>query len=504
MKKTIILLIALSALLMALPAFAAPLRVFVADMSAVGVPNRDEMKLTLQSLLASRLNGDAIMAVASASEADVVVSGTYVAIGKIFSVDALARSTSGKTLTRAFVQGESQDELIPAMGKLADKLAAELAKIQTSSPAAISSPPLTSPVLPSPVVAPHSDIIKNEQLRPAPAGEFIKPVESDSSSSAGSWLSKRLNGAANLLATGKILPDGNREIFLAGDRRIAYYHQAADMTLVSETELGDGYKILSLDTLEGTNGELDIYLTVMRAEELASQVWQVKDKKLVMVAENLPWFFRSFSLAGGTKKLYVQSMGRNADYFGDVSEATRKGSTITIKKAVKMPRFGNIYTFNQFRGNDGKTYTVVINPDGYLIVFDQEQKELWRSNDKFGGSELYFQKDDAANERNTGDKYRWIFMNMRIQVSAKGEILVGKNDGFWVLGNARSYKRGAVYCMTWNGSSLEEKWRTRDTQNYMPDYYLDDSRNELMMLQTVQRPGVLTSGASSLSIKKVE
>jgi len=61
-----------------------------------------------------------------------------------------------------------------------------------------------------------------------------------------------------------------------------------------------------------------------------------------------------------------------------------------------------------------------------------------------------------------------------------------------------------VYCMIWNGSSLEEKWRTRDTQNYMPDYWFDEARNELLILQTVQRPGISDRGASSLSIKKVE
>jgi hypothetical protein len=74
----------------------------------------------------------------------------------------------------------------------------------------------------------------------------------------------------------------------------------------------------------------------------------------------------------------------------------------------------------------------------------------------------------------------------------------------WVLGNARSYKKGAVYCLLWNGSSLEEKWRTRETQNYMPDYIFDEGRSELLILQTVQRPGLTDRGASSLAIKKVE
>jgi hypothetical protein len=95
-------------------------------------------------------------------------------------------------------------------------------------------------------------------------------------------------------------------------------------------------------------------------------------------------------------------------------------------------------------------------------------------------------------------------MNQRIQVTSKGEVIVGKNDGFWVLGNARSYKKGSVHCLQWNGSSLEEKWRTRETQNYMPDYFFDEARNELMILQTVQRPGTSDRGASSMAIKKVE
>jgi hypothetical protein len=73
-----------------------------------------------------------------------------------------------------------------------------------------------------------------------------------------------------------------------------------------------------------------------------------------------------------------------------------------------------------------------------------------------------------------------------------------------VLGNSRTYKKGAVYCLVWNGSSLEEKWRTRETQNYMPDYQFDEARNELLMLQTVQRSGFMIRGASSLTIKKVE
>lgn len=485
MKKMSLLFVALLVTLMAIPAFAAPLRVFVAEMNSAGGQNKDDMKLMLQTLLASRMNGDGIVAVGSASEADVLVTGTYVTIGKIFSLDALAKTSAGKTLTRAFVQGEGLDDLIPAVGKLADKLSAELVKVYPAVPA--------SP-----------GIIKNtQQPPPAPAGEYIKPREMEPGAPAG-WISKRLTGAANLMATGLNLPDGSREIFLAEEQRFSYYRQGSDMKMVAEAELKSADKIISLDTVAGNDGALDIYLTIVSSGELVSQVWQVAGDKLKLVAKDLPYYFRSASIAGGPKKLYAQAMGRVDDFYGDVSEVIRTGAVITLKNPLKLPRFGTIYNFNLFRDLEGKLYTVIINPDGYLVVYDQQLKELWRSNDKFGGSELYFQKDDSANMRVTSDRYRWIFMNQRIQVTSKGELLIGKNEGFWVLGNARSYKNGAVYCLAWNGASLDERWRTRETKNYMPDYLYEEARNELLILQTVQRPGIDSRGASSLSIKKVE
>lgn len=495
MKRFVIMFAVMLAPLIAVPAFAAQLKVFVADMNAVGVANKDEMKLTIQTLLASRMNSDQIVSVASASEAEILVTGTYVSIGNIFSVDALAKTTGGKSLTRAFVQGNSQDELIPSIGKLAEKLSAELSKQYATS---LSAPPLPSPLPPSPT----RDIIRSEEVRRTESADFIKPREYERGN-VGGWISKRLDGAANLLTTGRTLPDASREVFLAEDRRISYFRQSADMKLVTSVELKNSEKIVSIDAME-VGSSLEIYVSIMRNDELGSQVWEVQGDKLVKVAENVPYYFRVFALLGSAKKLYVQGMGRDSDFFGDVFESSRTGSTFSLKKSIKMPRYGNIYTFNQFRDSAGEIYTVVINPDNYLIVFDNQQKEIWRSNDKFGGSELYFQKEDPDNFRITGDKFRWIFMNQRIQITSKNEVLVGKNDGFWILGNARSYKKGAVFSLFWNGSSLEEKWRTRDTQNYMPDYFFDEGRNELLILQTVQRPGISDHGASSMAIKKVE
>lgn len=480
------------------PCYAAQIRLFVKDVNAVGAKNKDEMKGTLQMLLASRLNSADIASVGSIEEAEVIVSGTYITIGKIFSIDALAHNRSGKIVARSFVQGENQDELIPAIGKLADKLAGELLK-NNGAPGIPSNTTQNVPAVAT-IPSPQSDIIKSEQLRHAPSGDIIK--QEMTASANGAWQSKRLEGAANLLAMGATTSDGARELFLAEDRRITFYRKSSDLMLVDSVDLGNAEKIISLDTLE-IDGKTELYVTIIRSSDVQSQVFQVQGNKLVKVADKISYYFRVLSLAGSSKKLYVQGMGRDDDYYGNVNEAKRSGSRIELLKEIKMPRFANIYTFNQFSDNEGKTYTTTFNPDGYIVVYDKDSRELWRSNDKFGGSELYFQRE-GADVRVTGDPYRWIFMNQRIHVTNKNEILIGKNDGFWILGNARSYKKGAVYNFVWNGSSLEEKWHTRDTQNYMPDFILDESRNELVLLQTVQRPGLTSRGASSLAIKKIQ
>lgn len=213
MKKIQLMLAILMLLLCAVSVQAAQLRVFVTEINAIGVANRDEMKATLQMLLSSRLNGDRILAVGSVAEADIVVTGTYVSIGKVFSVDALAKTVAGKSIARSFVQGESQDELIPSVGKLAEKLSAELVKVYAAGtlPATTASTVLAVPV---PLAAPKSDFIKNEsQVRPAPAGEFIKAADYERNSGGG-WQSKRLDGAANLLASVKTCPMAAAKSFL--------------------------------------------------------------------------------------------------------------------------------------------------------------------------------------------------------------------------------------------------------------------------------------------------
>ncbi|WP_318258406.1 hypothetical protein [Geobacter anodireducens] len=109
MKKLAIFACSLLLLILAAGiASAAQIKVYVSEFAITGAANKDELKTTLQTLLASRLSGDSLLSVDSPAGADVLVKGSYIAFGKIFSIDAVARDAGGRVIARSFQQGESR------------------------------------------------------------------------------------------------------------------------------------------------------------------------------------------------------------------------------------------------------------------------------------------------------------------------------------------------------------------------------------------------------------
>ena len=167
MKKIIVLCLTVLTVAHAGLVGAAPLKVFVAEITVIGASNRDETQVTIKTLLTSRLNRGTVTTVATAAEADAVVSGSYIAAGKMFSLDAVA-TAGGRTLTRAFVEGDLDSGLIPAINKLAEKLAGEMGSVPAVAPAVAAMPV-------APVIAATEVIVAEKG---APGGEIVPIIAS--------------------------------------------------------------------------------------------------------------------------------------------------------------------------------------------------------------------------------------------------------------------------------------------------------------------------------------
>ncbi|MBJ6750751.1 hypothetical protein [Geomonas anaerohicana] len=492
MKRSLVaILILVGTLLAAAAASASTIRAYIAEFT-VSPADNGNLKNTLQRLLATRLAGDGVVTVDSAAEADVIVSGSYTTLGKMFSLDAIAKSTGGKQLATAFEQGESMDALIPAVGKISGKLKGDIVKQYQQAPAALPAAPVEAPFK-----APRAEI-----ERPAVAQEVVKAPASEivRSEATPGWISQRLSGVYSAVATW-----GTKEFISADDKGIHLYRPGAKLDLVTEVILPDRMKVLALDAMgPEANGRVLVFVTIMDRENIASRIYALQNDAFKLVAEEIPYMFRTIAPYGGAKKLYAQQMGRTDDFYGDVYEASIVDKGVKLSNPIKMPRFANIFNFNLFRDQSGKSYVTAFSDSGYLLVYSDTGEELWRSSDKFGGSETYFQRRDWENERTNMTPFRTRFLEQRITVTEKGEVLVPQNAGFFVLGNMRSYSKYSVVNFTWNGSSLEEKWRTKQSQNYLADYSYNPVSKELVLLEVAQKGTFGGKGGSVVRLLGIE
>lgn len=474
MKRSLVAtLVLLGAILIPLAASAAEIRAYIAEFS-VSPADSGDLKASLQRLFTSRLSGDGIVTVETPGQADVIVSGSYTAIGKMFSLDALAKNPAGKQLAASYEQGENLDALIPAVGKISAKLKGEIVK-------RFGQPTVTAP--PAPAPAPEAKL-------PAP------PAQPQGTSP---WLSQRIAGMQSSLASW-----GGKELVIAGEDAIRLYRRDDKLASVSEAKIPDRMKILGVDTMgPDADGRVLLYVTIIDRESPASRIYQVENATLKLLAQDLPYLFRAVAVYGGPKQLFAQQMGRTDDYYGDVYEASFADGAIKTSNPVKMPRYANIFNFNLFRDRAGKSYLTAFSESGYLIVYSDGGEELWRSGEKMGGSETYFQRRDG-DERTTGTPFRTRFIDQRIAVTDKGEVIVPQNAGFFVIGNVRSYSSHSILALTWNGSELEERWRSKQNKNYLADFSFDPQTRELVQLEVTQKSGFGTKGGSMVRVIRTE
>lgn len=458
--------------------WSAPVPTHVAEFSVSGAAKPDEVRSIIQTLLLSRLAGDRIATQATPKGAEITVSGSYLLSGSVFSLDAAATNNSGTVITRAFTQGKSSDELIPAIGSLAKSLSDGINKnlaavVPPALPVAAETPALLTEI----IKAPHKAPITGQSVY-------------------------KMDGALNSLAVGRTLPGGERELFVTGPHTLRYYRQGTELKLQAEIPYKVYEKVLAVDSADLDNDTIpEIYVTVMNGEVLASQVWAVDGTGIKLIAGPLPYYFRAVTGADGTKKMYAQLVSDKVDFYGDVAELVKAGEKYVLKNPLKLPTQGYIYNFNTLAGFKGESNTVITDRSGYLKVFTPAGDDIWKSSDEYGGSETFFQRSDLTSSSN----YRQVFLDKRMIVKANGELLVPKNSESWFMKNKHSYSKSSLYCFAWDGANLEEKWHTKQSDYYLADFAYDDSSRELLMLEVVAKEeGLFDKGASRLVIRKVD
>lgn len=494
-------------LLITAPCFsaAAPLKTYVAEFNVAGAPNKDELKVTLQGLLASRLNPEQVQLVEKPDKAELLMTGSYALFGRMFSIDILLKNSIDGTLSKVFEQGESQDDLIPAFGRLAQKIDRELVKTQPVAAA----PPIAVPV---PQAAPAAAISAPPAAAYKVEAPAAKAEESYVVKSAipvgnvpGSWTSDPLTGVFGSIALGRTLPSGEREIFVAGYHTIRYLRKGTDLKQVAEIAIPVPARVLAIDCADlDRDGTPELYVSIVDRKTVSSRVYQPVDGGMELIADEQPWLYRGSGHDLQDRTIFAQGLTSSGEYFDGIAELTKAGRRFEVQNSRTLPRPGSIFNSTRFRDASGAEKLVVMDEDGYLKIHAADGSELWKSSDKYGGSMTYFNFESVAQLRAKGDKYRWNFLEQRITALPGGTLIIPRNDGSISIGNNRSYNKHSLFGLQWSGSILREAWHTRQTPSYLADYAYDPATREVLLLEVVQQAGLFSSGKTAISINKLD
>jgi hypothetical protein len=496
---------------------AAPLKTFVSEFSVAGVPGNDELKATLQRLLAARLDHGQARLVESAEKAELVLTGGYALFGKTFTLDVLLKQRESGAMTMVFEQGDGADELIPAVGRLAQKVDHELAKLALGSAAtpagsgpstpasSVSSPPAGSgPSLPAhgatKTAAPLLAVRNEAAVATASTGYLVRP----GSEVSGNWNSDALEGVFTGLALGRTLASGERELFLASEQSIRMLRKGTALQQVDEVVIPVPARVLALDSADlDRDGVPELYVTVMDRENLSSRVYQPAQAGLVLLAENQPWFFRG-SGDTGNRTILAQKMDTKGGFYGGVAELVKTGNRFETRNSSSPPGGGNLFNSTRFLDKTGAETVALLKDGGRLAVYSPAGEEIWQSSDKYGGSETYYEHRSDAPVRAMGEEQQRHYLEQRITPLPDGVLLVPQNDASSFLGSSRSYDKYSIKALHWTGSRLQEIWHTQQVPGYLADYAYDPVSRELFLLEVLQRGGLLSKGKSVISVNRIE
>lgn len=496
---------------------AATLKAYVSKFSVSALENREELKTTLQTLLMSRLNSEEIRAVDNQSEAEIQIATSYIVFGDVFSLDAVVKTSSGDFIDRVFVQGDATNELIPSVTTLANRLQRALMKWNPTltvkalrdpaAPAEVKMPTTGAkkplPTKPKNVTAANKTAVQKADTSPGsqssaatvstatgnePADDLQQPKPANTSKvpelqnpSVRPFVSQRIPETFNGIARGRHRGAEGTEIFMTGERYLGYYLEGQKLQFLSEIVFEKDEKVIGVDVADlDQNGVPEVYVSILKNGQAASQVYVPENNMLKKTGSDLPYLLRGIALEGNRQRIFVQKINASAAFTGDIFELVKKGDTFTVKNPLQLPLFSTLYNFNKFSGAKGGQFFVVAHPDGYLLVYSKDKKQLWKSREKFGG------KESSLCLSATTDPVFPLSAactTQRLLVTKAGDVIVSRNTGLTTIGAIRTYSRNNVVKFFWNGASLQEKWRSEPSQNYLADFSYDERNNELLLLE---------------------
>ncbi len=302
-----------------------------------------------------------------------------------------------------------------------------------------------------------------------------------------------------LIAIGDVDGTEGEELILSDGNNIIVYGMKDELRVLWTIEGTNAENHLSLDVLDvNGNGVSEIFVTSMvdsnrittdtddirespRSNDEAEMNSYVLEYEAASgyrrIAEGMPYFLRVMG-----NRLLMQKYDWQHIFSGPVHEAAWLDGQYTPQKALKLPGNLNIYGFTYVDWeNQGKRHIVSYTDKGYLIMYDAEGNQLWKSSRSFGDFALTFSRKTISL---ASPVRKWSVRGRLIPVkTARGqEVVVVDKIPFvsQVSMPGLGYRGAEVHSLWWDGASMDDRRILDEVSGKISDFWVQGRHLFLM------------------------
>ncbi len=301
---------------------------------------------------------------------------------------------------------------------------------------------------------------------------------------------------AKHFAAGNIAGEGKTEFAISDGHAIIIYRLEGGVLkeLWRETPV-TGNEHLDVECADlNNNGRDEVYVTNFNGAAASSYVIEYDGSHYKKIAQDVPLLFRVLDVPGSGKTLLTTWVGKDAPYPGVIDEYKWKDGSLVKAGRFPLPdKIKDPYGFvlvdlmpDKKGAAPGKgplagLEIVWIDDADYLQVLNSKGKRLWKSPERFGGYDSFFEVDQNSLALANVDNRGKVKGKLIVRTGPEGttEIVLTKNIPTTnVLRRVKLYSGAEIYSLAWNGSAMETRWSIKNIEGYLADIQIGDVSNK--------------------------